>query len=201
VLNKILSCILFLTIACNGNKLSNEYLAQIGAHRTKLNQEFFNAATSPIDSTVRINFKGLLFFPASEKFMVEAKLVYIKNAEPFNLQHSHNKSKPYKNFAIASFNLNGKLFKLMLMEQVNKKAGYENYIILPFTDLTNGQTTYTGGRYLEFTKPETDKLLIDFNYAFNPYCAYNDKFTCPVPPKENHLPIKIEAGMKFQTIN
>ena len=71
---------------------------------------------------------------------------------------------------------------------------------IPFTDLTNGEETYGAGRYLDFKIPESEKVIIDFNLAYNPYCAYNHSYSCPIPPKENNLNIKIEAGEKtFET--
>ena len=73
---------------------------------------------------------------------------------------------------------------------------YQNYIFIPFTDLTNGKETYGGGRYIETTKPDSDVLNLDFNYSFNPYCHYTTGYNCPIPPKENFLDLRIEAGEK-----
>ena len=72
----------------------------------------------------------------------------------------------------------------------------KNYIFLPFTDMSNGKTSYEGGRYIDLEVPKGDELIIDFNQAYNPYCAYNPKFSCPIPPKRNHLDTFIEAGVK-----
>ena len=75
-------------------------------------------------------------------------------------------------------------------------AEYEDYLFLPFTDKTNGDSSYGGGRYLDLKLPEGDSIIIDFNQAYNPYCAYNDKYSCPVPPKSNNLDIEVLAGVK-----
>jgi uncharacterized protein (DUF1684 family) len=67
---------------------------------------------------------------------------------------------------------------------------------LPFTDETNGMESYGGGRYIDLNVPKGNKLIIDFNSAYNPYCAYNDKYSCPIVPRENYLKTRIEAGVK-----
>jgi uncharacterized protein (DUF1684 family) len=74
---------------------------------------------------------------------------------------------------------------------------YAKYLFLPFGDQTNAISTYGSGRFLDLTIPDGDTLIIDFNKAYNPLCAYgNPKYSCPIPPKENQIPIKIPAGMK-----
>ena len=76
--------------------------------------------------------------------------------------------------------------------------GYENSLFVPFTDLTNGKETYGGGRYMDVEIPEGDSIVLDFNKAYNPYCAYSTNYSCPIPPKENDLPISINAGLKIK---
>jgi len=73
---------------------------------------------------------------------------------------------------------------------------YQDYLFLPFTDVTNGASSYAGGRYIDLKIPESETILIDFNTAYNPYCAYNGRYSCPIPPEENHLDLKIIAGVK-----
>jgi uncharacterized protein (DUF1684 family) len=94
--------------------------------------------------------------------------------------------------------LNEKPYKLTLLEAVNKKTGYEKFILIPFGDKTNGTETYGGGRYIDITIPEGNKAIIDFNMAYNPYCAYSAKYTCPIPPKENILDVEIKSGQKYE---
>ena len=69
-------------------------------------------------------------------------------------------------------------------------------MFLPFSDETNGIESYGGGRYIDLRIPEGNTLIIDFNSAYNPYCAYNDKYSCPIVPRENYLRTRIEAGVK-----
>jgi hypothetical protein len=99
-----------------------------------------------------------------------------------------------------SFQVNGTDLSLVVYqnEQLMQDTAFENYLFLPFTDLTNGEESYGGGRYLdlEISKLKNNSILIDFNKAYNPYCAYASGYNCPVPPRENNLPIAIRAGEK-----
>ena len=73
---------------------------------------------------------------------------------------------------------------------------YIDYLFLPFTDNSNGEESYTGGRYLDLQIPENDKIILDFNQAYNPYCAYSGRYSCPIPPSENHISFPVLAGVK-----
>ena len=73
---------------------------------------------------------------------------------------------------------------------------YKDYLFLPFLDDTNGEGSYGGGRYIDLRIPDSDTMIIDFNTAYNPYCAYNDRYSCPIVPRQNYLDVAIEAGVK-----
>ncbi|MBC7384170.1 MAG: DUF1684 domain-containing protein [Bacteroidia bacterium] len=187
--------LLVLLTSCN-NQNNSKYLQTIAAHRMQLNEIFFDPAQSPLDSNAFTHFKGIKFFPVDEDYNVTAIIEPINNAPVFELPHSHNATKPYKHYGRIKFELKGRSYTLIILEAANKKVGYENYLLVPFLDETNGANTYGGGRYIDILKPVGNTLELDFNLAYSPYCAYNSSFTCPVPPKENLLPVKIEAGMK-----
>jgi hypothetical protein len=104
----------------------------------------------------------------------------------------------YKKFAEALFVINGINCKLNIYQNIDltKKPNYEDYLFLPFTDLTNGDESYGGGRYIDLKVSDSDTIIIDFNKAYNPYCAYNHKYSCPIPPAENTLSVEIKAGVK-----
>lgn len=187
----------FLIASCEPSE-DPKYREKIAAHRMALNEQFFDPEQTPLDSSGFYTWKGLKFFPIKESYKVKGKLTLLNNEPIFELPHSHNKSKPYKQYAKVKFNLLGKEYELVILEQQVKKEGFENYLILPFTDETNGQETYGGGRYLDLEKNNLTEIELDFNLAYNPYCAYNQAYTCPIPPKENHLPIKVEAGVKYE---
>ncbi len=81
------------------------------------------------------------------------------------------------------------------LDLLKNKPEYRK-LFVPFNDYTNGVSSYGGGRYLDIDIPAGDKTIIDFNFAYNPYCAYHDRWSCPIPPSENNLDIEVEAGVK-----
>lgn len=100
-----------------------------------------------------------------------------------------------------SFKLNGKNYSLSVYqadaEVLEKFPEYADLLFLPFKDLTNGKETYGGGRYIDIKTPAGNNVILDFNLAYNPNCAYgSERFSCPIPPKENFLPAQIKAGEK-----
>jgi uncharacterized protein (DUF1684 family) len=104
----------------------------------------------------------------------------------------------YIKYGELHFVIAGRKCKLNVYQNVelSKKPGYEDYLFLPFSDLTCGKESYIGGRYIDMRFPKYDTVLIDFNTAYNPYCAYNHKYSCPIVPLENDLAIEILAGVK-----
>lgn len=193
-----LSCWLLAFGACTENTEDPVYRQAIASERMAINEYFFNPKESPLDSHLFYTFKGIKFFPISEKYKVKASLTLINTDSVFDLPHSHDATKPYKQYAVATFELLGKSYELLVLEQVVKKPGAENYLLLPFTDATSNIETYGGGRYIDLDKTAGTEITIDFNKAYNPYCLYNSKYTCPIPPKENKLAIRVEAGMKAE---
>ena len=166
----------------------------------KVNEQFFSPKETPLDSLNFYTFRGLKFFPIQEKYRVKATLTLLENDAVFNLPHSRDQTKPYKNYANAKFELDGKNYELMVLEQAEKKPGNENYLLLPFLDQTNNKETYGGGRYIDLDKSEGKNIIIDFNKAYHPYCAYNSKYTCPIPPPQNKMNVAIEAGIRQEII-
>ena len=104
----------------------------------------------------------------------------------------------YVKYGEISFNLNGEKFKLNVYQNLEliKKPGFKKHLFLPFSDLTSGNETYIGGRYIDMEIPKGKTIIIDFNQAYNPYCAYNYKYSCPIVPLENDLATHINAGVK-----
>ena len=163
-----------------------------------LNKEFSNKEKSPLTEVDLKEFKELDFFPVDTNFIVIAKLKFFKDSKPFKMQTNTDRLPIYKKYASATFTLKGKEFVLHIYqnEKLLQTTEFEDYLFLPFTDKTNGTSTYGGGRYIDLNTPKGDTMIIDFNQAYNPSCAYNAKFSCPIPPKANHLDIEINAGVK-----
>ncbi|MFZ9005138.1 MAG: DUF1684 domain-containing protein, partial [Robiginitalea sp.] len=110
---------------------------------------------------------------------------------------STNDSALERVFGKLTFKFEGTTYVLEVYQspELLSKPDYEDYLFLPFTDDTNGVETYDGGRYIDLRIPEGDSILIDFNKAYNPYCAYNPSYSCPLVPPANHLPLSIPAGV------
>ncbi len=160
-----------------------------------LNAYFKDATTSPLKDKDRKNFEGLDFFKFDPTFVVEARLVVTPDEIPFKMKTSTGRLPVYKKYGDLEFELKGETFKLNIYQNLELEEE-EDYLFLPFLDNTNGDTSYGGGRYIETKIPEGDILVLDFNIAFNPYCAYNEKYSCPIVPRENYLPIEVKAGVK-----
>jgi len=164
----------------------------------KLNKEFSSKEESPLTKEDLATFKSLDFFPIDSNFIVTASLTLHKGSENLEMKTTTDRIQVYKLYATANFKLNGKDYSLEIYqnEKLLLTPDYEDYLFLPFTDLTNGETSYGGGRYIDLRLPKADSILIDFNQSYNPLCAYNEKYSCPIPPKSNHLNTSISAGVK-----
>lgn len=104
----------------------------------------------------------------------------------------------YIKYGEAHFKLNKKDCVLNIYQNADlvKKEEYKDYLFLPYTDLTSGEESYGGGRYIDLKIPKDETIIIDFNKSYNPYCAYNHKYSCPIPPMENRLDVEVRAGVK-----
>jgi uncharacterized protein (DUF1684 family) len=112
------------------------------------------------------------------------------------LPTSDGEEKQYKEYAYAEFSLDGEKNKLLILEIIDV-GPYRGTLFLAFADATSANETYGAGRYLDLKKvPGATSVTLDFNKAYNPYCAYSDKFSCPFPPKENVLKVAVKAGEK-----
>lgn len=164
----------------------------------ELNAEYASAEKSPLLKEDLAVFKTLDFFPFQSKLQIEAKFVRTPNEKAFEMKTSTTRKPLYVKFGEAHFTINGKALVLNVYQNIElvKNDDYTDYLFLPFSDLTCGKESYIGGRYIDLKIPTGDTLLIDFNKAYNPYCAYNHKYSCPIVPLENDLPIAIKAGVK-----
>lgn len=177
---------------------NDSFLAEINDYQNTEKQEFLNPETTILDAETFKTFEGLEFYPIDLKFRVEANFVRTPDEIPFLMTTTTERLPEYVKFGEAHFEINGKKLKLNLYKSTvpYEDPEYINYLFVPFTDLTSGDGSYGGGRYVDAWIPEGDTIVIDFNRAYNPYCAYNSKYSCPIPPKENDLLVRIEAGVK-----
>lgn len=178
---------------------SQSYRDSILLHRQQINEEFANPETSILDRNDLEAFSGLPFFSVDDRFRIKAKIALLPPADPFRMRTSDRRIRAYERYALATFELDGRSYTLTLYQSLSNKfeTEEEESLFLPFTDETCGKEPYGGGKYLDLPVPNGDSLTIDFNLAYNPYCAYSDGYSCPIPPKENHLPVPIIAGVMY----
>ncbi|TJY37303.1 DUF1684 domain-containing protein [Pontimicrobium aquaticum] len=162
------------------------------------NALFKDASTSPLSDRDRENFESLDFFKYDSTFLVKAELKRTPDTKFFNMKTTTDRVSKERVYGIVTFKISDKTYSLNIYqgEENMQTEGFEDYLFLPFLDATNGESTYGGGRYIDLRIPESDSIEIDFNSAYNPYCVYNEKYSCPIVPRVNYLPIKIEAGVK-----
>ncbi len=176
------------------------YSMSIDAHRAVYKSDFLKEEYSPFYGK-EAELDNLRFYKAKKKFRVIADFALTPDEEPFEMATYSGVVKPYRKYGVAKFELNDKQHSLAIYQSIAliRVPGYRDYLFLPFKDLTNGETTYGGGRYmnLKIGDIQNDKIILDFNKNYNPYCAFADGYSCPIPPVENHLEAAIEAGEKL----
>ncbi|WP_417354202.1 DUF1684 domain-containing protein [Flavobacterium sp.] len=193
--NIIICGILLLGFMAKAQECSKENAL---AFQEKMNKEYANPDESPLTKEDIKTFKSLEFYPIDTDFCVEAKLVVTPNEKPFYMQTTTSRKPRYRKYGELHFTLKGKEVKLDVFQSMDmmKMEEYNDYLFLPFTDLTSGNGSYGGGRYVDLKIPAGNTLMIDFNTAYNPYCAYNHSYSCPVPPEQNDILVEIKAGVK-----
>lgn len=201
-MKKLSFLFLILSLFLNA-QTEKENIASIKKFQKELNTEYLNPKESPLRGDNLKNFKQHPFFPINLKYRVTAKFVKTENPVPFELPTSSGKFKQYQEYGKATFELDGKSFTLTLYQSLDlmKMKKYKDYLFLPFRDETNEKETYGGGKYMDLKIPAGNEIILDFNQSYQPYCAYNAfDYNCPIVPAENKLPVRIEAGVKYEDV-
>lgn len=174
------------------------YFLKITKERTEKNQEMEADSLSPLTPADRSTFKGLNYYRIKTDYRVKARFEKDSTQLVFKMKTTTTRLPEYRVYGKVFFKLNGRNLSLNVYQNValSLKEGYEDYLFIPFNDLTNDAGTYAGGRFLDTQIPEGNTMILDFNEAYNPYCAYNHKYSCPIPPSENFLKTKVKAGEK-----
>lgn len=185
-----------LLISCEKSKF--DPVKEVLTFQEELNTQFADSEESPLTEEDWLTFEGLEFFPIDTSYRVRARLEIQKDSKPFAMQTTTDRLPIYKLFAIARFELKGKNCSLEIYQNQDliQDPEYSDYLFLPYTDKTNGNSSYGGGRYVDLSMPDNDEIIIDFNQSYNPYCAYNSEYSCPIPPRVNDLNLEIKAGVK-----
>ncbi len=162
--------------------------------RQEKDQYFKTDLDSPIPPEQRSTFKGLNYYPPEKGYRVSGRLERLDKPEPVLIATSTGTRRSYLKYATMKFEVQGN--RLQLIVYKSGEDPFARSLFIPFSDETSSSETYGAGRYLDLEERRGDDYDLDFNFAYNPYCAYSDRNTCPIPPSENRLPIRIAAGEK-----
>ena len=182
---------LFLLLNCDNRKRYNNDLTPF---QREINDFFKDASVSPLKKRDLKNFRGLDFFTYDSTYLVTAKLTKTPKEKPFMMLTTTDMMVEYIKYGTVSFELLNNQYSLDIYKNLEDPNERDN-LFLPFLDDTNGNESYGGGRYINLDIPQGDNLIIDFNSAFNPYCVYDEKYSCPIVPIDNYLPLEIKAGV------
>ncbi len=184
----------FVFYALQGGQSSETYLEEIKQYREEKDKLMLSEGfpfTGKADE-----FTGLKYFDTDPEYRISASLEPIKSKKVVILATNDGLENRYLEYAYATFAINNVKCRLLILETMAMGPDRGN-LFLAFADETSAQETYGAGRYLDINKvPGSTSVLLDFNKAYNPYCAYSDNFSCPFPPKENILSVAIPAGEK-----
>ena len=186
---------LLLILNCENKK---RYDKSFTPFQKEMNEFFKDASISPLKEKDLKNFKGLDFFAFDSSYVVNAALTRTPEEKSFKMKTTTDRLPEYIKYGIVTFDLFNKSYSLNIYRNLDiiNNEGYQDYLFLPFLDDTNGFESYGGGRYIDLDIPEGNNLVIDFNSAYNPYCVYDEKYSCPIVPRDNYLSIKINVGVK-----
>ena len=174
------------------------FAEQLAKHRETYKKDLLTSAGGPVKEEADLSY--VQFYAPDSTYRVTATVELTLKAEPFEMPTYNGKTRPHVVYALLSFVLNGKPQPLTLYRNLNviRMPEYRDYLFLPFKDATSGKETYGGGRYIDLRTGDIQAghVTIDFNKAYNPYCAYQEGYPCPIPPKNNVLSVPIQAGEK-----
>ena len=162
---------------------------------------FLPSAPSPFSEEFRLKFAGLSYFEADESYCVDATFEQIVDAKTVDYPAFNDKTIPFRLYGTFEFEIEGEPMSLVAHQRMDLPEAKRQWLLIMFRDLTNGDETYGGGRYIQVDVPTDSKTKIDFNRATNPYCAYEAQLTCPVPPLQNWLKVRISVGEKDYSQN
>ena len=191
--------LLIFFLLCSNLTFSQHNEKEVLKYQKELNDSYLNPESSPLKEDELKDFKGLNFYPYNEKFVVKATLEKLENQPVFKMPTSGTNKPDYKRYGILHFTIDNKKFQLEVYQNLDliKMKDYKKHLFLPFIDETSGNETYGAGRYLDIEIPDGSEIVLDFNKAYHPYCAYIIGYSCPITPDVNFLKTKILAGVKF----
>ncbi len=180
----------------------DRWVLEAQRHQDSLSEVYQNPETSILSKKQLKDFHGLEFYPIDLKFRVSATFERTPNSIPFPMATSTGIPRNYVKYGEVTFDLLGKTHTLAIYQNpvftATPNHKYADHLMLGFTDYTSGDGSYGGGRYVDVVLSDIkeNQLIIDFNKTYNPYCAYTEGYSCAIPPDDNDIKIRVEAGIK-----
>ena len=164
----------------------------------EMNAQFKDASTSPLTRRGLKKFDGLAFFPVDSTYRVKATLAKAPTERIIEVPTTTERVAVYQVYGTLTFKIKNQECQLLIYKNKYPQEAYKEHLFLPFLDKTNGVSSYKGGRFIDVMTTDIQKdgtVIIDFNKAYNPYCAYSNRYSCPITPSENALDLAVEAGV------
>ncbi|MBA3885203.1 MAG: DUF1684 domain-containing protein [Acidobacteria bacterium] len=186
--------VLLLALGVSGCGQPEDFESEIGAWRAD-KDAYMRSSDSPVEPAERRDYPPLNYYPVQQDYRVPAALKLVESKDILELPTSQNLRRQMRRIGYLQFRLKGEL--LTLTAFMDAAEPDRRRLFVPFGDLTNGNETYTGGRYLDLSRTATDIYDLDFNRAYLPFCVYNPKYDCPLPPRENRMKTFVRAGERM----
>lgn len=176
----------------------HDYAKDLEMMRREKDHFFLHDPRSPIPARLRGSFRGLAYFPPDPRYRFRVRLQRYPDPERVTLATSKGVPREMVRYGFFGFEVDGVKQRLDVFKSVSPPGHHheDTSLFLPFRDGTSGRETYGAARYLDLEETPTGEYDLDFNLAYNPYCAYSDDYVCPFPPRENWLTVAIRAGEK-----
>lgn len=194
--------LLLLALGCS-SALSAQSKASISqetkAFRAKYKADFLEEKRSPFYGKAA-DLEKLSFYAPKAKYRIKGRFERTPDAPVFDMATYSGQTRKYVQYGWIHYRAKGQERKIAVYQslRLREMEEYKEHLFVPFMDETNDRTTYGGGRYidLEMSDIKGEEVLLDFNRCYNPYCAFSDGYSCPIPPRENHLAWAVKAGEK-----
>lgn len=193
----VASLSVLLTAGCrNVPPAPTDYVGKVEASRAAKDASF-RATNDPVPEGKKDEFLPLAYFAVDPDYNVPGVLRPSPDSPTLMMPTSTGQQREMRRVGLLEFTLRGQPLKLTAFVEVG--AQDLNRLFVPFTDMTSGTETYPAGRYMDLDRTATGVYEVDFNYAYHPYCYFNESYDCPFPPAENRLKVPIRAGEKLKS--
>ncbi len=174
-----------------------EYVDSLQGVRHFKDEWMLESRDSPLKEEDRERFSGLNYFPVDLQYVFRTRLHKYEDPEIITIGTTTGDDREAIRYGYIEFTIYEDTYRLHAYKfTAHQGTDLDQYIFIPFKDATSGSQTYSGGRYMDVQEEIPGVVVVDFNDAYNPYCVYNEAYSCPIPPRENHIDIAIEAGEK-----